>query len=61
MDVSESAVTAMKFTTEDNRLIKWMWVSKTLCSKTFVQEAVWQKMKAWQAMTLTQKSVRVFG
>jgi len=40
-DVSKSAVTSMRFTTEDNRLIKWMWVSKIMqqnaCSRYFFE------------------------
>jgi len=28
MDVSKSVVPAMRFTTDDKRLIKWMWVKK---------------------------------
>ena len=27
-EVSKSVVTAMKFTTDDKHLIKWMWVKK---------------------------------
>ena len=50
----------MRFTIEDKRLIKWMWVSKKSCSTSaqrLLEMFFFDKVKSWWAKDIDKKTV----